>query len=223
MFSFIIVNYNTAGLTKACLESIFRFCNEADFEIILVDNNSLKADLNILETEFKNKIKIISNNKNLGFAKANNQGARIASGDYLFFLNSDTVINQDVLNPLKGFFENNDQVGILAPRLILKNGTDQPHAFAYQKKSIELTWVSGAALVIRRNLFIKIGGWEEKFFMYFEDVDLCLKARKNNFKINRLTDVSVTHFLNGSPLPYWKRKIYYYRSKIIFSLKYYLK
>ena len=86
MFSFIIVNYNTAGLTKACLESIFRFCNEADFEIILVDNNSLKADLNILETEFKNKIKIISNNKNLGFAKANNQGARIASGDYLFFL-----------------------------------------------------------------------------------------------------------------------------------------
>jgi GT2 family glycosyltransferase len=223
MFSFIIINYNTAKLTRACLESIFKYCQASEFEIILVDNNSKIEDINILKDVFGDRIKVIINNKNLGFAKANNQGAKIAKGEYSFFLNSDTFITQDILSPIEEFFKKNNEVGVIAPRLILKAGEDQSYAFAHKKNSKDLAWVSGAALVIRQDIFNKIGGWDERFFMYFEDVDLCRSVVKNNFKISRLESITVTHLLNGSPIFYFRRKIYYYRSKILFILKHYFK
>jgi len=223
MFSIIIINYNTAELTSACLESIFKYCNESKYEIILVDNNSATKDINILEERYASRVKIIRNKRNLGFARANNQGAKLAQGEYLFFLNSDTTVSQNILESLKKRLEADKKIGIIAPKLILKNNEEQPYAFGLHKNSDIISWVSGAALVIRRDLFLKIGGWEERFFMYFEDVDLCRQATKKGFRIERLLSVDVTHLVGGSPVHFWRRKLFYYYSKILFILKHYLK
>ncbi len=223
MFSFIIINYNTADLTTNCLESIFKYCLGTDWEIILVDNNSSANDKNILKERFGARVRIIANAKNLGFARANNQGAKLARGKYLFFLNSDTEINQDILTPLREKLESDKSIGIIAPRLVLKDGTDQPYACGLKKDSEKLAWVSGAALIIRRDIFEEIGGWEERFFMYFEDVDLGRLVLARGYKIERLLSAPVTHLVGGSPISFWRRKSFYYRSKLLFILKHYFK
>jgi len=223
MFSIIIINYNTAELTCSCLESIFNFCSATELEIILVDNNSKIEDLNIIKNKFGSKITIISNNKNLGFAKANNQGAKVAKGEFIFFLNSDTLVSSDVLAQSKNVFNLQPEIGIIAPRLILKNKEEQPYSYGLDKKSGAISWVSGAALIIRKNLFEKIGEWDERFFMYFEDVDLCRRVINGGSIIERLTSNEITHLVGGSPVPYYRRKLFYYRSKILFIFKHYLK
>lgn len=223
MFSFIIINYNTAKLTIACLESIIKYCPTKEFEIILVDNNSSVSDLALFKDRFNGNIRIIANDKNWGFARANNQGAKFAQGDYLFFLNSDTIISQNILEPLRENLIRDSEVGIVAPRLILKNGKEQSYAYGLNKKTDEIAWVSGAALAIRKKIFEKIGGWDEKFFMYFEDVDLCRRVTDEGHKITRNLKTEITHLVGGSPIPYYRRKLFYYRSKIIFFFKYYLK
>jgi hypothetical protein len=219
MFSFIIINYNTVDLTLACLESIFEHCPDSVWEIILVDNNSSNQTLVHFKNKFGSKIKIIANQKNLGFAKANNQGAKLAQGEYLFFLNSDTLVNQNILLSLKSSLEQDKKIGIIAPRLALQNGQEQPYSFKLKTGTNDLAWVSGAALIIRRDIFFRIGGWDERFFMYFEDVDLCQSVFKLGYKIKRDPLSEVSHLVGGSPIPFWKRKLYYYHSKFLFILK----
>lgn len=219
MFSFIIINYNTVELTSACLESIFKYCRAGDFEVILIDNNSAGRDTEILNARFSGRIKIIANKKNCGFAKANNQGAKKANGEYLFFLNSDTLLDADVLREIQFAFEEDERIGVVAPKLLLKNGTEQAYAYGLKKFSADLAWVSGAALIIRKDIFFSVGGWDENFFMYFEDVDLCRSVIEKSYAIKRLDKISITHLRGGSPIPYWRRKIYYYRSKLLYIFK----
>ena len=223
MFSIIIINYNTAELTSACLESIFKYCEGSKYEIILIDNNSEEKEIDILERRYVSRVKIIRNKRNFGFARANNQGAKLARGEYLFFLNSDTTIEQNILEPLREKLEAEKKIGIIAPKLVLKNGYEQPYAFGLHKNSDIISWVSGAALVIRREIFLQIGGWEERFFMYFEDVDLCRQVIKRGYRVERLLVTEVTHLVGGSPVHFWRRKLFYYYSKILFIFKHYLK
>lgn len=223
MFSFIIINFNTADLTCACLESIFKFCQPEEFEIILVDNNSAREDIGKVQERFGSRIKIIFNQENRGFAAANNQGAKLAKGNYLFFLNSDTLLHDDILAPLKSAFAADESFGILAPRLLLKNGGEQEYAYGLLKHSKAIAWVSGAALVARRTAFDSAGAWDERFFMYYEDVDLCRSVRESGYKVGRIESASVTHLRGGSPIPFVRRKTYYYRSKLLYILKHNLK
>jgi len=221
MFSIIIINYRTPTLVVNCLDSLFKFCSTENFEIIVVDNNSQDNSLALLEKKFGAKIKLIANQKNKGFAAANNLGARAARGEYLFFLNSDTFVRENILTPLRLELESKATIGIIAPQLILENNQSQPYAFGLKKDSNpELAWVSGAALIIRRTLFQALQGWDERFFMYFEDQDLSRRAIQKGYQLARLVSVSVIHLVNASPLAWWKRKLYYYQAKLLFLLKY---
>ncbi len=239
MFSIIIVNYNTKILLKNCLNSIFANCLLDDFEIIVVDNNSYDGSVEMLNNDFKDRVKIIANKENIGFGSANNQGAQIARGEYLFFLNSDTIIKNDILTPIKKFLEINKQVSIVAPRLLLKNGIEQKFAFGnfptllnliFRKidikkmdsnKSQEVNWVSGAALVIRKNIFKRIGGFDENFFMYFEDVDLCKRVQDLGYKTMILPQIFLVHLGGKSININIQRKKYYYASQDYFYKKHY--
>lgn len=221
MFSIIIINYRTPELTRDCLNSLFKFCLPQDFEVIIVDNNSGDNSLALLKAEFGSRLKLIANPTNAGFAAANNLGAKEACGEYLFFLNSDTFIQSDILTPLKKALQQDLSIGVIAPKLVLKNGEPQPYAYGYNKKSkSELAWVSGAALVIRHGIFQKVNGWDERFFMYFEDRDLCQSVIRHGYKIARLDSIFLTHLVNSSPLFFWRRKLYYYQAKVRFLLKY---
>ncbi len=241
-FSLIIINYQTLEITKNCLNSILSFCNSLEFEIILIDNNSGDGSIETLEKEFRGKIRIIKNRENIGFAAANNQGAKMARGKYLFFLNSDTIITDNILAPLFKILEENKSTGILAPRLLNSDKSLQDKSYgAYPRlmdlilshfikkekipsertNSFEVDWLSGAALIIRHELFKRIGGWDNKFFMYFEDVDLCRRTKDANYKIIIAPSVSLIHLSGKSLSKNNKRKYYYYASQNYYFKKHY--
>lgn len=238
-FSIIIVNYNTEKLTRNCLDSVFLNCDKTDFEIIVVDNDSSDGSARMLESEFGDRIKIIKNKINQGFGPANNQGAQIAQGEYLFFLNSDTFVKNNILKPLKDVLDSDNKIGIISPKLISEDGQEQERAYGefpnllsvilekfekppiIKKDLFETDWVSGAALITRKDIFEKIGGFDEDFFMYFEDIDLCKRVKDAGFKIAVYPGVSVTHLCGQSIKKSSERKKYYYKSQDYFYKKHY--
>ena len=237
-FSIVIINYRTPDLTIQCLDSIFRFCKALEFEIILIDNGSGDDSLGRFENRFSGRIKLIENSVNLGFAKANNQGARLASGEIIFFLNSDTLLLDNVLSRLKDFFDSNSNIGISSPELFLDHVTPQSKAYGLFPKLSDLIlknmqvqkeasdrdhidWVSGAALAIRKDVFDKIGGWDENYFMYMEDTDLCWQTKRLGYRVDLCPQAKIIH-LGGKSLNNDKqRRKYYFKSQNYFFKKHY--
>lgn len=155
------------------------------------------------------------------------------------FLNSDTIIKSDILSPIKQFLNNNKEVGIIGPKLLLEDGSEQERAygkfptlfsvvaekFKNQKiketKPFEVDWVSGAALIIRKDVFYKIKGFDENFFMYFEDIDLCRRAKNLGFKAVVCPAAPIVHLCGKSIKKFNKRKEYYCKSQDYFYKKHY--
>lgn len=241
-FSIIIINYKTAKITADCLQSLLKLAPPTLKEIILIDNASSDGGLELLSTEFKDKIIIIANDKNLGFAAANNQGSLKASGDLLLFLNSDTIINENIFDSCVNIFKNHPEIGIISPllktesgdiqenyygdfpvlsKLIFKNrfktGTKQESATSYFISD----WVSGCALIIRRELFEKLGGWDDNFFLYFEDVDICKRAQEYNYQTAVSQQTSLIHLGGKSLTLNSQRKKYYYHAQNYYFRKHY--
>lgn len=123
--SIIIINYNTRELTKNCIDSIFYHTPENRFEVIVIDNASSDGSYDVLSTlEYKN-YHYIRNEKNIGFSKANNKAAITASGEYLFFMNSDMLFVNDVVSSLFEKIHHNPAIGIIGPKFLNPDGTLQ--------------------------------------------------------------------------------------------------
>ncbi|MFA5047528.1 MAG: glycosyltransferase family 2 protein [Patescibacteria group bacterium] len=236
-FSFVIINFRTPDLTCQCLDSIFKYCH-GDFEVILIDNASGDDSLTLLKSAISDSVKLIENSANLGFARANNQGAALASGELLFFLNSDTVIEDDILLPLGRFFNENREVAVSSPRLFVDGATPQLKAYgrfpkllnlvfknfrlkAAQESDLNIDWVSGAALIIRRDVFKQAGGWDEKFFMYMEDTDLCWRVKEMGHKVSLCSQARIIHLGGKSIDQDRQRRKYYFKSQNYFFYKHY--
>lgn len=117
MISIIILNYKAKGLLKNCLNSIYRYTENLDFEIIVVDNNSKDGVKKMLETNFS-KVKFIQAKKNLGFSKGNNLGIKKAQGKYLVIINPDTTLIENSFKKMRDFMEEHKDIGIIGPQLI---------------------------------------------------------------------------------------------------------
>ncbi len=123
--SIIIVNYNTLDLLRDCIESIKNSISQIDYEIIVVDNNSIDGSVELLKSEYS-EVKIIENNYNAGFSRANNQGYAISQGEYVLLMNSDTVAREDSLNRLVDFLDKHQEAALVGPRLLNTDLTLQP-------------------------------------------------------------------------------------------------
>jgi GT2 family glycosyltransferase len=198
--SIIIVTWNTANITLKCIKTIHKFLDKKiDYEIIVVDNASSDNTIELLSKE---KIKLIKNPLNSGFAKGNNLGVKKATGEYLLFLNSDMEFTDNNLIKMLDYAKHNKNIGIIGPKFLNIDLTPQGSVFPpqtalnafkeyflkiknsyskyYPKDSKpKLVWsLSGGAMLIKKDLFLKIGAWNEKYFMYYEDLDLCRNVRK---------------------------------------------
>ncbi len=218
--SIIIVSFNTKDSLVRCLASI-----PEGVETIVIDNASDDGSKEYLKE--KNIIPIF-NKENRGFATACNQGALYASGEILFFLNSDAILEKKTLPKIEAAFVDNLNLGIAAPQILTPSS--EPQTLAYgsfptlsntlvSRREKRIDWVSGAALAIRKDLFIALKGFDEKFFMYFEDVDLCYRAATLGYRIARVEDAQVTHEGGKSLSDNRTRKKYYYASQLYYFKK----
>lgn len=225
ILSIITISYNTADITIDCLNSILKDkgLKEIPYEIIIIDNNSHDDSLVKIE-KFKNslkdkncQIKIIANDFNGGFGKANNQGIKIAEGNYILLLNSDTIILHSAISQSLNWLCSHPESSICTAQLLNKDQTIQasggffpnlgnvftwclsfddlplinkiikplhPHTpNFYTKDRFYLTdhrqdWVTGAFLLTRKSLLDKVKGFDESYFMYGEEVELCYRIQK---------------------------------------------
>ena len=229
--SIIIVSFNTRGLLIDCLNSIYNCATPPNgYEVIVVDNASSDDSVASVEKQFPS-VKIIVNKDNLGFAKANNLGAAIASGRFLLFLNSDTVLNRySLVKPVK-YLKNHPSVGALTIKLFLKNGNidrDNHRGFPTPIASINhflglaklfpkstffnqyhlgnsgynhihsIPVTAGSFLMMPTAIFKNLGGWDEAYFFYGEDIDLCFRIVAAGHKIIYYPKVSAIHLKGAS-------------------------
>lgn len=244
--SVIIVTWNTAHLLEECLNSVIKSLQNVDGgELILVDNNSSDNSAFFVEQNYP-QICLIKNDKNLGFSKANNKGIEISTGRYMLLLNSDTILNENVLPDLVRFMDAHPDAGACGVRLLRPDGTVQPFSFGKDptlgylikraatklllKKHchnwnleyvFEPDWVSGACLMMRSEVIHLTGLLDENIFMYFEDNDLCLRIRNAGFKVYFNPHISVLHIGGQSLKKNPQAQDYYYRSLRYFYKKHY--
>lgn len=123
--SIIIVNYNTKSLLSSCIDSIFANVKSVSFEIIVVDNASIDGSSDMIKS-YHPEVILIENDANIGFGAANNMGAEMASGSYIFLLNSDAILCMDTVFGLYRYLEENSEYGMAGPGVLLTNGEKQP-------------------------------------------------------------------------------------------------
>lgn len=222
--SIIIISFNTNKLTSNCVESIKKSKPKLRYEVIVIDNGSTDGSIEVLKKLKKSNVvnTLISNNNNTGFAKANNQALKVSKGKYKLLLNSDTIIEKGVLEKLIKFAEETKDAGVIGPKLILKDGSTQESCFnfptilnavkeywlgieyAYSKyapqrsKPVIVDAVVGAAFLITPDAYKKVGMLNEKYFMYFEDIDYCREVSKVGLKTYYLPSVRVNHLHGAS-------------------------
>ena len=222
-----IVEFNTQDLLKNCLESIFTKKWRNDFQVFVVDNASKDNSVEMVKEKFS-KVTVIANEENLGFGKAHNLIFKKIKADYFIILNSDTEVKDDVLDQMVDFMEDNKNCGISSCRVLDFNGKLQPNGGdlpfgralinwlfnletigvrypslhrndeEYYREIHPVGWVSGNFMIIRRESLEKVGGFDERYFMYFEDIDLCYRVRKSGFTIMLNPSVSIKHLSGGS-------------------------
>jgi GT2 family glycosyltransferase/Tfp pilus assembly protein PilF/glycosyltransferase involved in cell wall biosynthesis len=210
--SIIIPLFNKVEYTRQCLEGVMRSTTSLiDFEIILVDNASSDGTPDYLRT-LAGDVTIITNLKNLGFARACNQGARLATGDYVVFLNNDTIPKPGWLEALIDGIEH-DGADICGSRLLYPDGRVQHAGVAFSERGIGyhifngfaandpavtrkrfMQSVTAACMIMRRELFQKMNGFDEGYMNGFEDVDLCLRAGELGNRILYVPDSTLIHF-----------------------------
>jgi GT2 family glycosyltransferase/thioredoxin-like negative regulator of GroEL len=191
--SIVIPLYNRAELTRQCLTELARVTNDVRFEVVLVDNGSSDGTAALL-AELSGDVQIIRNEHNLGFARACNQGARAARGRHLVFLNNDTIPLRGWLRALVDRVEAEPDVAIVGSKLLYPDGTLQhagvvfdhagqpyhlfaglPGDFPPANRRRDLQAVTAACMLVRREAFLDVSGFDEGFRNSFEDVDLCIR------------------------------------------------
>jgi GT2 family glycosyltransferase len=244
LLSIIIVNWNTRDLLRDCLSSLFDD-PQADYEVIVVDNGSSDGSACMIRHEFP-AVQLIENTQNDGYARANNLGIRSSCGRYLLLLNSDTLVSAGALPRLIDFMEQHPTAGACGPRLVRADGRPQSYAFGGDptlgyllrrgasqlllhrplhdwatSATLAVDWVSGACLLARRAAIQQAGPLDERFFMYFEDNEWCLRIRKAGWSVYYYPAVEIVHLGGQSLARNPQAEQVYYQSLTYFYTKHY--
>ena len=228
--SVIIVNYKSWTPLKICLDSLLNQ-KKIKPKIIVLDNNSDDNKFIDFKSKYKS-INWIKNQENYGFSKACNIGSNIAKTEWILFLNPDSLIPKDCLEKLmnKVSDEKNKIIGIKQLnekdqdthaygiflsyysingifRFIYRILNNQTNNILSKKKNFSPDWISGSFILIKKKDLDKIGGWDEDFFMYYEDMDICKRAIRFNIKTQFYNDLHCYHFHGKSSRADYKTKV----------------
>ncbi|UCE93466.1 MAG: glycosyltransferase family 2 protein [Flavobacteriaceae bacterium] len=226
MISIIIVNYRGWRALKKCLLSLGQIDHdEVQFEVIVVDNDSNDGKLLAFKKEFSD-FQFILNDGNFGFANGCNLGARNSKGNYLLFLNPDTIIKKDTLQSLQETYESNPEIALLSCVQEDEDGriekqerlfpsfsrffgvfrsfdriiNRQKYLDRFSDADSDLVypdWISGSVIFTDRSWFEKVSGWNEDFWLYLEDVDFCKRINEKGGKVGISKKISILHMHGG--------------------------
>lgn len=214
--SIIIVNYNSGPMIVDCLESIKKHAAHIRHEVIVVDNASQDDSADLIEKHFP-EVQLNRSDTNLGFGAANNRAARVAKGRFLLFLNNDAFLLEGSLDPMMESLQNDSTIGVIGPeirypdgRFQLSSGPDitlfnefvMKHLSNWRQNRLRkgplvqtVDWISGACMMIPADVFHQVNGFDETFFLYMEDADLCKRIRNSGYKIILNRTSTVIHCL----------------------------
>jgi GT2 family glycosyltransferase len=228
--SIIVVNYNVRDFLHQALRSLDKARAGLKSEIIVVDNASGDGSVEMLRSRFP-KIRVITSDVNLGFAKANNLALKVAKGEYCLLINPDTVVQEDTLRVMVEFFRDHPDVGLAGCKILNPDGTFQlacrrsfpspwvaftklfglaalmPKSKMFGKYNLtyrdpdqvyEVDAVSGSFMMVRRQAYQEVGGLDEEFFMYGEDLDWCYRIQHAGWKIYYVPTTSIIHYKGES-------------------------
>lgn len=228
--SVVILNWNARDYLVAALHSIVDQEWKANIEVIVVDNHSQIDDsVAVVQRDFP-QVRLIANDRNIGFAAGNNIGWRESRGRYILFLNPDTVVHPHAFDQLVEWMDTHPKVGGCGPMLLNNDGSLQASCRAFpsfgagifrntllgrlfpnnpwsrsylmqdfrhdQERAVD--WLSGSALMVRREALEQTGAWDEDYFMYCEDVDLCYRLKQAGWERYYVPHATITHRIGGS-------------------------
>jgi len=226
--SIIIVNYNGKELLQKCLDSLLKV-NYDNFEIILVDNNSTDGTVEFITKNYPSLI-IIKLDSNKGFAEPNNVAAKISKGKYLLFLNNDTVVTPNFISEMVKVMETDKKIAICQSLLLKPDGSvDSSGDFidhlgvVYNSKTKideirEVSSARGASMLVRSDIFEKLDGFDQKFFITFEDVDLCWRSWILGYRV-LIIPTSIVYHEGGITIKKIKSEIAFHGFKNQLAMK----
>jgi O-antigen biosynthesis protein len=228
--SIIIVNYNVREFLDNALVSISKAARGLEHEIYVVDNASDDGSVELIRSKFPG-VKLIVNESNLGFARANNLAIRKVKGTYLLLINPDTIVQENTLHVMVDFFEKNPDVGMAGCKILNPDGKLQiacrrsfptpmtaftkivglssifPNSRIFSRYNLtylnpdetyEVDAISGSFMMLRRTVYETVGGFDEDFFMYGEDLDWCYRIQKAGWKIFYVHSTQIIHYKGES-------------------------
>lgn len=241
----IVISWNPGELLKSCLQAIKQNGLRLISEIIIIDNASIDDSIEIVKKEVGD-IKIIQNKKNVGFAKAANQAIDKSLAEYLLFVNTDAFLLPGCIEKLYNFIISDEKISIVAPRLYRQNGSIQKSATYYPtffteffkpffnlylcvkerfyklQKGYSVNTIRGACFLARKCAINEMGRFDERFFFFLEETDLCYRLKKTDWKIIYLPSAGVIHWGGASvKKAEFNRRKQYYTSILKFCQKHY--
>jgi GT2 family glycosyltransferase len=243
--SVVIVNWNTKDLLLDCLTSVFQTIKSITFEVWLVDNASTDGSVETAKSRFPG-LKIIENEKNLGFAAANNRAFNRMRGRYALLLNTDTVLTDRAAEEIYGFMDENPRIGLACGQLLNEDGTKQnsvanfpsllsllcnetvlrivlPKRFPSKRKEyqspIEVDSCIGACMMARKEAMDEIGFFNEDYFFFFEETDWAYRMKQAGWKVFFIPSARIFHAQGKSVGKGLNSRIMHYRSRYIFLKK----
>jgi GT2 family glycosyltransferase len=240
--SVVLVNYNDRAHLPACLSSLEKAVSGLSAEVILVDNQSGDGSPELVKSLFP-WVRLIENDQNAGYPRANNIGFRQSHSEYILFLNTDTVVPAAAPAELLAEIKARPELGAVGPALVHENGRFQvsfgkkvgffseirqklilnPYyriALRHSQKPRAVGWLSGACLLARRAAIEAAGLFDEEFFLYFEDIDLCRRITDQGFKLVFYPAVRISHVGGAATSARrWQSRLEYRRSQLRFYKK----
>ena len=219
--SIIIVNYNVSFFLEQCLLSVQAACKNISSEIIVVDNHSNDNSCLMIKEHFPS-VRLVENKENIGFSKANNQGVAFAEGEYVLILNPDTVLAEDTLELVLSFADQQENLGAVGVKFIDGTGNFLPECkrniptveiasrklmgdskkyyagHIKQEEVSEVEVLTGAFMLIKRSVYLIVGGFDEDYFMFGEDIDLSYKLLNKGFQNYYFGKATIIHYKGES-------------------------
>lgn len=221
LVSALVLNYRMHRDTVKCVKALLEQTIANDIEVLVIDNHSDDESIGFIRSQLQGipNVRIIENAENIGYGRGNNAALPYIQGEFILIINPDNVLPKDGLERMLSFLKNEESVGIVGPALVYPDGTIRPSARPFptildllrkrisparwhasfqkridemmKKDAVDVDWMVGACLLLQTSLWKELHGYDDRFFLFFEDIDLCRRIHALGKRVVYLPKIRV--------------------------------